>query len=191
GGQGHAPCDEFRHLLPGRKARVPWERLLRMFAGQALAKDDYSLARPNKRYLDQDIVVPGLFSESLSLVVVSLDTSGSMDDETIASGLAEIAKLHDLAPEILLIVGDDDVHETIETQNLPAYVKDLRVKGGGGTSHLPVFRYIERNRLTPDLFIGITDLESCFPSQPPRYPVLWLVPTEHDKAPWGRVIEIE
>ncbi|HMM59080.1 MAG TPA: VWA-like domain-containing protein, partial [Candidatus Rifleibacterium sp.] len=64
-------------------------------------------------------------------------------------------------------------------------------KGGGGTSHLPVFAHIDEQHLEPDLFIGISDLETLFPIKRPRYPVLWLSPAHYATPPWGHVIEIE
>ena len=191
GGKGNLPAGSVGHLLPGKKSSVPWPRLLRQFAGQALAKDDYSLARPNKRYLSHDIVVPGLYSESLNQVVIALDTSGSMNVELLSIAMAEIARLKDLVSEALLLVGDCKIHEVVPMNQLQAYVKNLRVKGGGGTSHLPVFKYIAEKHLEPDLFIGLSDLESTFPEKAPRFPVLWVTPPDPPAPPWGRVIEID
>jgi len=191
GRRGDVPLAEVCQLLPGRRARVPWPRLLRQFAGQALARDDYSLVRPNKRYLSEKIVVPGLFSESVNQVVVALDTSGSMDIGLLSQAIAEVARLSDLAPEILLITADAAVHQVIPAVRLPSFLRELKVKGGGGTSHLPVFAHIDEQHLEPDLFIGISDLETLFPIKRPRYPVLWLSPAHHATPPWGHVIEIE
>ncbi len=188
--RGHLPENEIRHLLPA-KSRVPWNRLLRQYANQALAREDYSLARPNKRYLLDDVVVPGLHSEAVNLVVISLDSSGSMDDESLGRAMAEISKISDLVAEVLLIVSDCQIHQVVNTNELPAFVKEMKVKGGGGTSHLPVFEYIGEKRLQPDLFIGITDLDSYFPDKAPPFPVIWLIPEgTKEEAPWGRVIEI-
>lgn len=188
--RGHLPENEIRHLLPQR-SRVPWNRILRQYAAQALAKEDYSLARPNKRYLMNDVVVPGLHSESVNLVVISLDSSGSMNEEALGKAMAEISKISDLVSEVLVIVSDCKIHQVVNTNELPAFVKEMKVKGGGGTSHLPVFEYIAEKHLQPDLFIGITDLESHFPDKAPVFPVIWLTPEDtSEEAPWGRVIEI-
>ena len=37
---------------------------------------------------------------------------------------------------------------------------------------------------------GLTDLDSSFPSRKPSYPVLWLVPEDHEATPWGKEIEL-
>jgi len=87
---------------------------------------------------------------------------------------------------------------------LDEFLRNPRIFGGGGTSHIPVFEYIARHHLEPDLFIGITDLRSVFPEKKPHYPVLWVAPrfaTYMDwcmeiedvcpPPPWGHVIRIE
>ena len=72
----------------------------------------------------------------------------------------------------------------------------VQVLGGSSpyrvTAHpeRPVFAAVAERRLQPDVFIGLTDLESVFPERAPAYPVLWVVPTEHGEAPWGRVVEV-
>jgi predicted metal-dependent peptidase len=53
-----------------------------------------------------------------------------------------------------------------------------------------VFAWIQEQRLHPDLFVGLTDLESQFPEQAPGYPVLWVTPRRHGTAPWGHVVEV-
>jgi len=47
--------------------------------------------------------------------------------------------------------------------------------GGGGTRFTPVFEWIDRELLAPDLLIYFTDAQGEFPPAPPPYPVLWLV----------------
>jgi len=191
GGRGNTPLEDELPLQSGLRSRVPWQRLLRQFVGQALARDDYSLARPNKRYLCEKIVVPGRSSENPGLVVVALDTSGSMSTAMISQALAEIFSLKDLMSELLLITADCEVNQVIPVSMLDEFLRNPRVFGGGGTSHIPVFEYIAKHHLEPDLFIGITDLFTEFPAKKPHYPVLWVAPAYHSIPPWGHVIRIE
>ena len=188
--RGHLPGNLVRDLVEKRKAHIPWQRIFRRFAGQALAKDDYSLARPNKRYLDYDIVVPGLYSEKAGRIAVALDTSGSMSDEELALVGAELRELGKLAEEMLLIVADADIREVVPFDRLDAYLDRGRFSGGGGTDHRPVFAYLEEHRIAPELFVGLTDLYSIFPERRPPYPVIWVVPKDHAPAPWGMVVEV-
>jgi len=188
--RGHLPADLLRRVpLPGR-AQVPWRRLLQRLASQHLAKDDYSLARPNRRYLDHDLVVPGLYGERVAELVLALDTSGSMGPDELSAVAAELAGIVPLAREVTLLVGDTEVKEELRGDQVLASLREGTFKGGGGTDHRPFFAWLEQRRVRPDLFIGLTDLHSRFPERKPPYPVLWVAPPEHGKPPWGQVIEL-
>ncbi len=186
--RGDLPGGYERQLLGPMRAVMPWQRVLRSFIGQAAAREDYALTRPNRRYLEQDIVVPGLRSERLGLIVVALDTSASLSNELVTELVAEIVPLSDLAEDAILIVADAKVHEVISLDELPRWLRAGVALGGGGTDHRPVFAYFEEHGLTPDVFIGLTDLLSEFPKRRPPYPVLWLTPPDHGDPPWGSVI---
>ena len=103
---------------------------------------------------------------------------------------AELASLHALVPELTVLVADAKVQQVVRARELPAFLKGLRFRGGGGTSHLPVFEWIRERRLQPELFIGMTDLFTELPTRRPAFPVLWLVPQRHGGAPWGTVVEV-
>ncbi len=72
---------------PGSAARsttvlhppADWRSVLREFVS-AHARNDYSWARPNRRFLAQGLYLPGLHSEELGDVVLAVDTSGSVGD---------------------------------------------------------------------------------------------------------------
>ena len=190
GERGDAPGDLVREIQRHREHRVPWRRLLRAFAGQAIARDDYSLARPNPRYLGLDVVVPGMYSEHAAQLVVAADTSGSMTDAQVAAVAAELEALIDAEVEVTLLVADAKVQEIVSGASLGPYLRARHFRGGGGTDHRPVFEKVSELRLRPDLFVGLTDLWTALPSRPPPYPVLWITPEKHGEAPWGRVLEI-
>jgi predicted metal-dependent peptidase len=190
GERGSVPDDVVRRVELGR-GRVPWQRVFRHYAGLALARDEYALTRPSRRYQLEDIVVPGLIADRLGHVVVALDTSASMTPEILGMVASEISHLAREVEAVTLIVADRCVHEVVPYHELEPYLKRGRYKGGGGTNHNPVFEHITRNRLEPDLFIGLTDLASRFPEHEPGYPVVWVVPPAHDDAPWGRVVVVE
>ncbi len=189
--RGDIPGQVLRELGLGGHARVPWRRLLHRYAGSALARDDYALHRPDRRFVEHDLVVPGRWSEGIASLVVALDTSASISPALLDMVGAELRVLADLAQQVWLIVADARVQQVVDDLDLPSFLAQGRVKGGGGTDHRPVFDWLREHGVRPDVFIGITDLCSRFPQRAPGFPVLWLVPRRHGAVPWGRVVELE
>ena len=188
-GRGDVP-GEARRLVDLRAPRVPWRRVLRQFVNTSLTRDEYDWRRPNRRWLSEGFVVPGLSGERVSLVVVALDTSGSMTADQLSEACAEVRLIAREVADLRLVVADATVQEVVALDDLEAWLGRGRASGGGGTDHRPVFAWVREQRLHPDLFIGITDLESIFPEQAPGYPVLWVTPRRHGTAPWGHVVEV-
>ncbi len=173
------------HLL---QPQLPWRMLLARYM-TAVARDDYSYARPSRR--EGTAILPSLRSHQVDLAVV-VDTSGSIQDREIGEFLSEIdaikgqmraritlhacdARLNDAGPWVF---------EPWETVELP---KSLA--GGGGTSFRPAFEWADRLDRQPDLFIYFTDAQGEFPERPPAYPVLWLV-KGRAPVPWGQRIQL-
>jgi len=45
-------------------------------------------------------------------------------------------------------------------------------QGGGGTSFIPVFDWVEQQGTQPETLIYFTDAQGAFPEAPPNYPVI-------------------
>lgn len=189
--RGDVPAGLERVVDQWAKPRVPWQRMLHRYLGEATTPDDYSLARPNRRWLAEGFLVPGVVPRMEHDLIVAVDTSGSMSNDALASIGAELVALAMVEPNVTLLVGDAAVHQVVPARDLAAFLGGLRLKGGGGTDHRPVFAWIEQARRRPDVFIGLTDLHSAFPDKAPPYPVLWVTTPNHGRAPWGRVVEME
>src|SRR5574337_273287 len=187
--QGTMPAGLLRLLQHLRAAKVPWQRVLHQYAGQALAKEDFSLFPPHKRWLSEyDIVRPSCRSERLGHLVVTVDTSGSISQAALKAFASEIARLHTLSEDTLILTCDAAVHDVIRTHEAPRFLATLTFKGGGGTSHVPVFTWLAEHRVLPDLLVALTDLYTTYPDSKPSYPILWCAPENHgDPPPWGRV----
>lgn len=188
GSRGDIPggLDRF---FEARSARVPWQRVLRQYVTPFLLRDEYDPRRPNRRWAAEGFLVPGLGGEGMAHIVVAIDTSGSMTEAMINAALSEVAAIAREAAEVTVIVADATVREMVSLDDARHWLSRRTLAGGGGTDHRPVFAAIAERRLEPDVFIGLTDLESVFPDRAPPYPVLWVVPAEHGAAPWGRVVE--
>jgi predicted metal-dependent peptidase len=153
----------------------------------AAAKSDYAWTPPNRRYIARGIYLPSLRSETLGPVVVAVDTSGSIDDATLAAFAAEITAIMDeAASEAIHVVYCDDAIAGTETYE-PGETVHLTPHGGGGTAFRPVFDWIARSDIQPVCVVYLTDLCGSDFGPAPDYPVLW-VSTDLPNAPFGEVI---
>jgi predicted metal-dependent peptidase len=168
--------------------KVDWRDVLRRYLSAA-AKSDYAWTPPNRRHIARGLYLPSLRSESLGPVVVAVDTSGSIDEATLAAFSAEITAIMDeAAPEAIHVVYCDDAIAGTETYQ-PGDVIDLTPRGGGGTAFRPVFDWIARSDIQPACAIYLTDLDGDDFGPAPDYPVLW-VSTWKTDAPFGEIISL-
>ena len=75
---------------------------------------------------------------------------------------------------------------SIDGSNLPW--EDRSFFGGGGTSFVPVFEWLEDQDITPEVLIYFTDGMGQYPLDEPNYPVIWVV-TEDTNVPFGDMIK--
>ena len=183
---GIAAGDAARAIREQVAPKVDWRDVLRRYLSAA-AKSDYAWTPPNRRYIARGLYLPSLRSETLGPVVVAVDTSGSIDDATLAAFSAEItAILDEAAPEAVHVVYCDAEVRATESFE-PGDAIDLSPQGGGGTAFRPVFDWIARSDIQPVCAIYLTDLDGDDFGPAPDYPVLW-VSTELTGAPFGEVI---
>ncbi|MBS3935682.1 MAG: hypothetical protein KGZ43_05870 [Sulfuritalea sp.] len=173
-------------------AQVSWRALLAQHLSQT-ARDDYSWQRPSRRNEGKsgEAVWPGLHSRS-GEIHVALDVSGSVSDEDLAGFLGELNALKGATPVRITLFACDSalaegapwVFEPWDELRLPR-----PFAGGGGTSFVPVFEWIERQGGRPDSLVYFTDAVGEFPKKAPDYPVLWLV-KGGAPVPFGRRIQL-
>jgi predicted metal-dependent peptidase len=175
--------------LVERAPTVPWERLLADAVEPAMGRDQYDLRRPDPRRAELGVLVPRLVGRDPGPVVVALDTSASMGSGILGQLAVELEPLQDRVERLTLVVADAAVQGVFEQPDLRRLLRERSLPGGGGTDHRPVFDWLARRTRTA-LFVGLTDLWSRFPTDPPGCPVVWVTPSRHGRAPWGRVIEI-
>ncbi len=179
------------HRLPSRADA--WLVVFRQIVGRCMARDEYTWARPNRRWLDMGFIVPGLDNDGGPSVVIAVDTSGSMTGERLAEVCSEIRPVLARAADATLVVHDAGIQEVVrDTGAIMQWLEAGWTRGGGGTDHRPVFDWIARSHLQPDLFVGLTDCASTYPVQPPPFPVVWVTPAAAAgvRPPWGDVVRI-
>ena len=174
---------------------VDWRTLLRRHMSDA-AKRDYSWSVPNRRFIDTGLYLPSIRSEGIETIAVIVDTSGSLDPDTLAAFWSEVRDIAtEIEPErVLVLQVDTAVRDTAEfaAGDLP---EDIVVRGRGGTDFRPGFAWLEEHGITPGVCLYLTDMEcSRYPETEPGFPTLWVnhgnPPGDWNREPWGERIDI-
>lgn len=175
------------------KAKVDWRVQLREWATRKV-KRDYSWSKVNRRLISQGVYLPSLGGESLTGLIVANDTSGSMSwNDARSQCSAEIQAIAEQLGCNITILHHDCQVCSVQKWSPEDGALRLEPKGGGGTSHVPVFEWIASS---PEEEIAglicLTDMETCFPDNAPDYPVLWAaIGRSRIEAPFGETIYIE
>lgn len=171
------------------RPKIDWKSILRRFIQQN-ARNDYSWALPNRRYIAQGLYLPEIRSEQMPPIVVVVDTSGSIGEKELSSFSSEIASIvSEARPETThVLYSDAKVHRSEEYG--PYDSIELKPVGGGGTDFRPAFEWVDEHGVEPACLIYLSDLRGSFPEHPAEYPVLW-VSTTKDEAPFGETVFLE
>ncbi len=186
--QGTLPASMKRFVEELVAPKVPWREVLQRFITQR-AHDDYTWARPNRRFVAAGLYAPALYSERMGPLTVVIDTSGSIDQPTLNAFGTEIkAIVAATRPEKLQVIYCDaevnHVDEFAEGDELT-----FTMHGGGGTDFRPPFRYLEKQGETPVALVYLTDMYGTFP-EGADFPVLWCATTDK-QGPFGETIQVE
>lgn len=189
--QGNLPADIARIVGDLLHPKINWKQQLQRFI-KATAKNDYTWLRPNRRFVGQGMYFPGLRSNKIGEVVIGVDTSGSIGAEELNQFASEISSiLQEASPQKIYVLYCDAEVSSVEEflpQDLPLV---LNPTGGGGTSFKPVFKWVDKQGITPECLIYLTDMYGDFPSRTPGYPVMWVTTSDKEDAPFGQVLKIE
>jgi hypothetical protein len=190
--RGNLPCCIEALIKDLVDPKVPWEQVLNRFVDNTSA-NDYSWAKPDRRFLPDDIIIPDLHDETLGHIVVALDTSGSIygAPKVLSSFETELNNiLQRCKPERVTVIHcDAKVHHVEEFG--PSDTVKLVPKGGGGTAFEPVGEYVAEHNMNPRVLIYLTDLYGSFPDIPWQFPTIWCVYGNQDGvAPFGETVHI-
>ena len=174
-----------------RRNDVNWADELSEFIVRNL-REDYSMARPSKRYLAAGVYLPSLYSEAQPELAFGIDTSGSINEKQLARAVTVLNEAIEQArPERVHVKACDarvqwrGVFERGETL-------DVKTPGGGGTRFAPVFEELESEGVEPACAVYFTADCWAYDFGPePAYPVLWICEPGHKVPPWGRVVVMD
>jgi predicted metal-dependent peptidase len=167
------------------KPKVDWKRMLRIFSSSSGRTVIYhTMKRISKRYGTR----PGIRIKQYKKIAVAIDTSGSIQETTLAQFFKEIDTIYRNGAEVFIIECDAAVGNAYPyKKNVP-----IKITGGGGTNYDPAFDYINKNKkLQIDACVYLTDGYAPEPTIKPRCKLLYVITPDGNKGDhlkWGNSI---
>ena len=193
---GNIPGGLEREIEKLLTPKVDWNEQLRNFVYEKI-KDNYTWKFPNRKYIQGGIYMPNLNGETIKNLVVTIDTSGSINAQQLTQAATELTSILETFNVYLhVLYCDTEIanHEEFSSVDLPV---KLNARGFGGTDFRPPFEWVEKNLdELPICLIYITDLQCDQFPDIPEYPVLWICTGNKDyiwykKPPFGDVVYVE
>lgn len=185
---GDIPSDlmeQLEGLFERKKALVPWNKALRMFAASACESNlDYTMKRVSKRFGSR----PGTKKEDVLNLAIGVDTSGSISLKQLEIFFNEIRWIWKNGAMITVYEADADIQKVYKFRGK----FKGKVHGRGGTDLEPVLKEVEGKY---DALIYFTDFYA--PKIETRYhiPILWVLTNDMEKESfpyeWGKHISID
>lgn len=176
---------DFEELIKSTfEHKINWKKYLKNWVGENVYMDtEPSIRYRNKHYPKFHGIIPGNKKKFSSPILVAIDTSGSISPNELSMFLGEINAIK--YPKVI-VECDADIKQVV---NVGAKkLRDIKIKGRGGTDFVPVFKYAEKLKYRNIIFF--TDMDGSFPKEKPKCNTLW-VSTGRDEAPFGKVIKLK
>lgn len=173
--------------------KIPWRDVLARFVTEK-ALNDWSWARPNRRYAPLGLFLPAPDGVTIARGAVACDTSGSMDQEMLkevcseALGLLSIYESDGNSAELDLYWFDHACHHQQVTDS-----SEIKPVGGGGTSFACVFELLKERQHRPAWLVLLTDGYCDDFGEDPGIPVLWILTKQRAEKftpPFGEVAHL-
>lgn len=171
---GSIPGDTEQILTQFLKPVVPWQQLLHRFFNDMLTTD-YTWRRPNRRF--DDIYLPSTYQDDgrLEHLMYFMDVSGSITQKDLLRFNSEVKYVWDeYQPQKMSLVQFDTriSHEQVIKDG--DVLTEMVVKGGGGTSLVPVREHIIKHRPTAAIIFSDMEVEPMA-KLPFEVPIIWVV----------------
>ena len=191
--RGNLPVGIDRIVGELTQEKINWRDMLYRYITNEIPYD-YSYSYPSKRSQSLGVYMPHIRKERID-VVVAIDTSGSIQQTELNEFLSEmvgIAKsFHNI--KMTAIICDCKIYDVLVFENGSiAKILETKVKGGGGTSHKPVYDYIQENIPQTKILINFTDGHTDYPDEESTR-TIWAISTgglESEKIPFGVVVRL-
>jgi predicted metal-dependent peptidase len=187
--QGTRPASLQRELQTLKGGQLNWRHYLWRY----LVRTPIDFRDFDRRFVGKRMYLETLEDETV-FVAVAVDTSGSINNGQIQLFLSEVRSILLAYPQLncQLYYADAALHGPYALSphgNFPTPI------GGGGTDFRPFFAKLARDHSpwVTSVAVYLTDGFGSFPSQPPSFPVLWVVtPGGRDSAqfPFGETVRL-
>jgi len=140
------------------EGKVNWRSKLYKYITKELPYD-MTWSKPNKKGISSGIYLPSVVKEKIKMVV-AVDTSGSIRQKELSEFLSEVCYIarsfNNL--QMWLLVCDAKIHQEYEiTNGNIEKILNLKIGGGGGTSHKPIVDWVLNKKPDTKLLISLTD----------------------------------
>ncbi len=143
--RGKLPMGMERYIDEIKKSQINWKVMLQKLI-QATIPRDYTYMKRGKKSMATKTYFPSVTREKID-ICIGIDLSGSIGKDELTEFMSEVigmAKAYQNSITMRLLTHDVEVHNDYEiTNGNIAKIKKLKLKGGGGTSHEPIFKYID------------------------------------------------
>ena len=184
GSWGSVPAECRREILDRLKVHVNWEKALRYFVKTSQKAEKRSTVRRiNKRF---PYIHPGKKIKRTAKFAVSIDQSGSVDDEMLSKFFSALDKLAKLASFTVVPFDTEVCEEHVFEWKKGKRYKAQRVRYGGTCFDAPTKWVNERSF---DGHIILTDL--CAPKPvPSKCKRLWITTPQYAERPYFETKEL-
>jgi predicted metal-dependent peptidase len=189
--RGQLPANLARAFTKRLNPKADWRDLFAVAVSRKIGNGRYTWATLDPQLVYRGIGSPGRVAFGCDLVVIVIDTSGSINQRTFEVFMAEATGLMEQAKpkRIIFAQCDTDIQEWVELEH-SSDLYECKLKQGGGTSFREPFKRIDEEGLEPDLVVYLTDLYGDQNEIPePPYPVVWGCITD-EKAKWGEIVRV-
>ena len=177
-------------MIQAATDRVDWRDKFRM-AFDGTLRGEVSWSRPNRRFIQHGLYLPGWRRTGAGRVAFVLDTSGSINERELSVYTAAVLGiLEETSPESVSLIQCDTEVRRVDVLQAGETFDQIEVIGRGGTLFQPAFDWIAGSGLTPSVIVYATDLRCRDIPENPGIPVLWLTPTRVRSMAFGDIIEV-
>ncbi|EES49500.1 VWA-like domain-containing protein [Clostridium botulinum] len=180
-------------LSYSEKAEISWQRILKNILPSIKSGYKKTTTRRNRRQPNR-FDLRGRLPKNESELIVAIDISASMSDDTLHKILIEILEISKTINNTITIIECDDAIKRVYKLRSEKDIKK-RCENNGSTAFTPVFKYILENNLRNSVLIYFTDGvgEKELDIKPLNRRIIWVLIGSEEfslKNPYGTIKRI-